>query len=215
MPNAGEASYPEQASKSFPISLSSGNILTREQEPEPEAIEPVIDNPAAGQNKRAQSPDVDEIQAGTNGVASKRARFLINKQGAAEDTTANGNYKKAYVEDGVEDLRQNLAQEGPEEYPRKRTRSGDAIDDAHVDKRAHTGKLHSRTPPSSFGLFSDDEATEDDEQTERVKEWERQRASKVGSSGAAVSSLPVAHPETPFLKLSLTMYSRRRQRSHH
>ncbi|KAF8424433.1 hypothetical protein BGX38DRAFT_524834 [Terfezia claveryi] len=115
-----------------------------DQQPESKLIESVYEAPVTAQNKRAHSPEVEQIEAETDGVASKRARFLIDKQSVAEDISANGNYKKAYFEDSVQ------------EYSRKRT----------------------RTPRSSFGLFSDDEETEDDEQTERVQEWERQRASK-------------------------------------
>jgi len=193
------------------ISLSFDNMLTREkeQQPEPEVIESADEDPVTGQNKRAHSPEVEEIQTDANGVAPKRARFLIDKQGVAEDAIVNGNYKKAYVEEGVE------------EHARKRTRSGDdEMEDIHKDKRAHTRKPHHRTPPSSFGLFSDDE-TEDDEQTERVREWERQRASKVGNPGAVVSYPTSSTRVAPqyqfrqFMKLLLMIYwRRRRQRSH-
>lgn len=126
-----------------------------ELHPEPEVIQSIDEDPVTGQHKRAHSPDV-EIQADTDEVRSKRARFLIDKQGVAGDVIANGNYKKTSIEDGVEDIRTNQAHQGPEEHSRKRT----------------------RTPPSSFGLFSEDEETEDDEQTQRVREWERQRVSK-------------------------------------
>ena len=75
------------------------------------------------------------------------------------------------------------------------------MEDTHEDKRAHTMKPHHRTPPSSFGLFSEDEETEDDEQTQRVREWERQRVSKVGTSGALSADqlvVPESHPEIDF-----------------
>ncbi|RPB19235.1 hypothetical protein L211DRAFT_643887 [Terfezia boudieri ATCC MYA-4762] len=138
-----------------------------EQQPESKVIESVDEAPVTSQNKRAHSPEVEQIEADTDGVASKRARFLIDKQGVAEDIIVNGNYKKAYFEDSVQ------------EYSRKRTRSDDNEKEDIHEEIAQTRKLHQRTPRSSFGLFSDEEETEDDEQTERVKEWERQRATKV------------------------------------
>jgi len=189
-------------------------MLTREQEPEPEVTESVDQDPTTGRNKRAHSPEVEGIQADTKGLVSKRARFLIGKQGAADDVIVNGNYKKAYVEDDVEHLHKSQAHKGPEQYSHKRTRSDDEMEDSHQDKRTHVKKPHHRTPPSSFGLFSEDEETEDDEQTERARQWERERASQVGN--ALLSSASLVAPGIDFrqfVKLLLTIYSRR-QRSH-
>lgn len=107
----------------------------------------MLEEPAKVVNKR-----IHDTEDGENTIEidrTKRARFQV------ELTGANGFVDKSKEDNG------------------KRNRSEDVdMENTHKDKRAHTGKPRSRTPPGSFGLFSEDD-TEDDEKTEKEKEREK------------------------------------------
>lgn len=95
------------------------------------------------------SKRIHDIEGGENATEAdrtKRARFHVELTGPVDNSQEDNG---------------------------KRNRSEDIdMEIIHKDKRAHIGKPRSRTPPGSFGLFSDDE-TEDDEKTEKEKEREK------------------------------------------
>lgn len=133
----------------------------------------IEDSPQA--SKRARSPVEDEYTGAerNNGLLapSKRPRFIPHKSDVEipdNEPIQNGNFAKANGREHIADGQKNFNKfvNGS----RKRALSEDFdMGDAHTNKKIQIDLLQKK-PHGSFGLFSDDEATEDDEVTGKVRQ---------------------------------------------
>lgn len=116
-------------------------------------------------HKRANSEgaDVDNQQP-----SHKRAKFHIYKPGAIKETTPNGDLKQVSIEDITDGSHKQTGGGNFQKISQKRFMAEDIHgEDAHTDKRTQPQKLAAtRTSAGSFGLFSDDEETDDDMKNE-------------------------------------------------